>query len=191
MGRFALGFVVASVLWGAAWAAQLTGLLPSFGATEPEITAVPSGTLVKDDKPGAQGPRRRRRRIARRRQHDPAGHFERGDLLDDGSPRELNAGEHGGEQQLPASQIEAAFDGASRAIRRCLVLVDTDQPAVGTLRFGLRIAGSGRVTKANLSGPAAVTQGEPGACLERVARSLSFPTFDGPDMVVKYPITLE
>ena len=52
----------------------------------------------------------------------------------------------GGEQQLTGGQIETAFDGAMGRIRRCFVLAAGDEPVRGRLTFGLRVAGSGRVT---------------------------------------------
>ena len=76
-------------------------------------------------------------------------------------------------------------------IRRCFILAAGDEPVRGTLTFGMRIAGSGSVSAVNLSGPAAVTTGESGDCLRSAARAIRFPTFDGPEMVVRYPITLE
>ena len=97
----------------------------------------------------------------------------------------------GGEAQLSGSQIEGAFDGAMGRIRRCFILAPGDEPVTGTLTFGLRIAGSGRVSAVNLSGPRALTAGEPGDCLRDAARGISFPSFDGPEMLVRYPITLE
>jgi len=47
------------------------------------------------------------------------------------------------------------------------------------------------VARVNLQGPAAVTGGECGDCLRTAARNAQFPSFDGPDMVVHYPLTLE
>ncbi len=55
----------------------------------------------------------------------------------------------------------------------------------------MRIAGTGRVTRVNLQGPAAVTSGDAGDCLRNAARRIRFPSFDGPEMIVHYPITLE
>ena len=97
----------------------------------------------------------------------------------------------GGEAQLSGAQIDAAFDAAMPRIRRCFVLAAGNDPVVGRLTFGMRIAGSGHVSAVNLSGPAAATTGECGDCLRTAARSISFPSFDGPEMVARYPITLE
>ncbi|MEY4583156.1 MAG: hypothetical protein RL701_7859, partial [Pseudomonadota bacterium] len=66
-----------------------------------------------------------------------------------------------------------------------------DEPAHGKLIFGTRIAGSGKVTAVNLTGPAGVAQGEAGACLRKAALGLHFRAFNGPDMVIHYPLTLE
>ena len=104
----------------------------------------------------------------------------------------VTAGTHGPELFCGSgAQIDAAFDGAMPRIRRCFVLAAGDDPVTGRLTFGMRIAGSGRVSAVNLSGPAAVTAGECGECLREAARNISFPSFDGPEMVARYPITLE
>ncbi|MFT5357918.1 MAG: hypothetical protein ACI9KE_005155, partial [Polyangiales bacterium] len=114
-----------------------------------------------------------------------------GDDLGENDPREISAGASGGEAQLSSSQIEGVFDASFNGIQRCLVLVPANAPLGGRLTFGMRIAGSGRVTRVNLRGPSAVTQGEAGSCLRRTARALSFPSFDGPEMLVHYPVTLQ
>jgi hypothetical protein len=97
----------------------------------------------------------------------------------------------GGEQQLSGAQIEAGFDGAMGRIRRCFLLAPGELPITGRIVFGLRIAGSGQVQAVQLSGPAALTTGDTGECLRSVARAIRFPPFDGPEMVVRYPILLE
>jgi hypothetical protein len=60
----------------------------------------------------------------------------------------------------------------------------------GKLVFGLRISGQSGVTRVNLEGPAAITRSEAGDCLRKAARSIRFRTFNGPDMLVRYPLTL-
>ena len=137
--------------------------------------------------------RRRRRRGMRGRASGMmwSGTATSGDDLGENDPRELNAGAEGGEQQLTGAQIDSTIDGSFGRIRRCLVLVPEDAPSRGRVTFGLRIAGSGRVTRVNLRGPAGVTRSEAGDCLRQAARALRFPSFDGPEMIVHYPITLE
>ena len=103
----------------------------------------------------------------------------------------LDMGAAGGEQQLSGAQIEAAFDGGMGRIRRCLVLMAGEDAVTGRLTFGLRVAGDGQVRAVSLSGPRAATTGDAGECLRGAARALRFPTFDGPEMVVRYPLTLE
>ena len=97
----------------------------------------------------------------------------------------------GGEEQLTGAEIDHAFDGVMPRVRRCFMLAATDRDITGTLTFGLRIGGNGHVNAVNLAGPAVLTTGDSGDCLRTAARSISFPTFDGPEMVVRYPITLE
>ena len=187
------GFMVASFCWaGGVWAWQ-EGYL-----REPEVEELPPAEAAAElpaAEPEPTAPTRRRRRRARRSDPEsaeaPTGSATTGDELGEDDPRELAAGESGGEAQLGRGQIEQAFDGAFGSIRRCLVLVPGDTPVTGRLTFGLRIAGSGRVQRVNLSGPAAVTRGEPGDCLRAAARRIEFPSFDGPEMIARYPITLE
>ena len=190
---FLAGFLVASVLWGGAGAVYFGGFL----ADEPLVVEGPEAPAeveapAEEDPPPRQR-RRRRRRGARRAAGRPVpqGFATTGDDLGENDPRYIDGAGAGGEQQLRSSQIEQVIDGQFGAIRRCLILVPGDAPATGTLTFGLRITGTGRVDRVNLAGPAAVTRGEPGDCLRGVGRRLSFPSFDGPDMIVRYPITLE
>lgn len=83
------------------------------------------------------------------------------------------------------------MDGVMGRVRRCLVLAAGEEPVHGRLVFGLRVLASGRVARVNLRGPRAVSAGECGQCLRQAARQAQFPSFDGPDMVVHYPLTLE
>jgi hypothetical protein len=119
------------------------------------------------------------------------GHTTFGDDLRESEARVVDGTRGGGEEQLGGAEIDRAFDAAMGRVRRCLLLVPEDASASGRLVFGLRIAGSGRVTAVNLSGPAAVAGGEAGECLRGVARGLSFRRFDGPEMLVRYPIELD
>jgi hypothetical protein len=97
----------------------------------------------------------------------------------------------GGEQQLTGAQIEAGFDGAMAKIRRCLILVPSDGEISGKLIFGMRVGSDGAPRAVNLTGPAVVTAGDSGSCLRSAAQSIRFASFQGPDMVFKYPITLQ
>lgn len=195
MGRFIAGFLVATLLWGGLYFAEREGYL-QLGAEEPiDVAAVPKAEGGDEEEAEPSSMRRRRgrrgRRRAERRGRTPTGTATTGDDLGENDPRELAAGESGGEQQLSSAQIEAGFDGAFGRIRRCLILVPEDAPTRGRLTFGLRIRGDGTVTRVNLRGPAAVTGGEAGGCLRGAARSIRFPSFDGPEMIAHYPITLE
>lgn len=199
MGRFVVGFLVASLVWGGVFAAREEGLLDEF--FEPEAPVVVAEAPVEEEPEEAEPePRRRRRRRGRRRRgmgssmmgdDYPRGNSLTGDDLGEDDPREISAGASGGEAQLSSAQIERVFDASFNGIQRCLVLVPANAPLGGRLTFGMRIAGSGRVTRVNLRGPSAVTQGEAGSCLRRTARALSFPSFDGPEMLVHYPVTLQ
>jgi hypothetical protein len=71
------------------------------------------------------------------------------------------------------------------------MLAAGDEPVTGKIIFGLRISAAGSVTKVNLQGPSAITQGEAGDCLRKAAQGIHFRTFNGPDMLVHYPLTLQ
>jgi hypothetical protein len=195
VARFFLGFSVASALWGAGLAALHFGL----GWGPPPLEEAPVEVAVVEDEPAPEddaptGRRRRRRSgsgAGAGSGEVPTGDATIGDDLREGEMRTIDGEGTGGEAQLSGSQIEGAFDGAMGRIRRCFILAPGDEPVTGTLTFGLRIAGSGRVSAVNLSGPRALTAGEPGDCLRDAARGISFPSFDGPEMLVRYPITLE
>ncbi len=196
MARFFAGFFLASLLWGGLGYAHFVGWLDGWGdEQEPQEQAAVSSDAGVIDDAGPVAMRRRRRRTRRGRMRangrDWSGEGVSGDDLGEDAPREIDGAGQGGEQQLSGAQIEAGFDQVFGRIRRCLVLVPEDAPAHGRVVFGLRIASSGRVTRVNLRGPRAVTQSEAGTCLRQAARAISFPSFDGPEMVVRYPLTLE
>lgn len=195
MARFAAGFVFASLLWGGALAGLHLGL--GWGPPPPEEEA-PEEVAVADAAPEPEATPGRRRRPRRggasgsgTTSEVPTGDATIGDDLREGEMRTIDGEGTGGEEQLTGGQIDAAFDGAMGRIRRCFLLAPGDEPISGTLTFGMRIAGTGRVSAVNLSGPRALTAGEPGDCLRDAARQISFPSFDGPEMLVRYPITLE
>jgi hypothetical protein len=114
-----------------------------------------------------------------------------GDDLGGPEAKNLDVANAGGEEQLLGSEIERGFDGAMSSIRRCLILAASDEPVTGKLVFGVRIAGSGRIEKVSLKGPSAITQSEAGSCLTSAARGIQFRSFNGPDMLVNYPLTLQ
>lgn len=198
MAKFTLGFGVASVLWATVAAGLVWGL--GWG---PPVEPAPSE--VEDPSPAAESaevvpvatkrPRRRRGSSANDEAHARSEGRDRiatsGDDLDETRPRVLDMTGSGGEAQLTPSQIEAAMDTAMPRIRRCLILAASEEPVRGRLVFGLRIRGDGEVVAVNLTGPAAVSTGECGDCLRSAVRATRFPRFDGPEMVARYPITLE
>lgn len=200
VSRFVAGFATATVIWGGALAALHLGLGwgPPPASEEVEAEA-PAEVAAAPEEPTTK--RRSGRRSGGRRgargdgasspSAAPTGDAVTGDDLREGEMRVIDGEGTGGEAQLTGGQIDAAFDGAMGRIRRCFVLAAGDDPVRGRLVFGLRIAGTGRATAVNLSGPAVVTTGDCGECLREAARAIRFPTFDGPEMVVRYPITLE
>lgn len=196
MSRFWGGFVVASTLWAAGLGYLV--LVEGYGPpSEPEALPLADEPIAEEIVEEDETPHRRRRRRrgrttgAPRGAQTPTGSATVGDDLREDEMRSLDMGGAGGEQQLSSAQIEAGFDGAMGRIRRCLVLMEGDDAVSGRLTFGLRVASNGRVEAVQLSGPRAATTGEAGACLQSAARAISFPSFDGPTMVVRYPLTLE
>lgn len=199
MGKFLGGFAAASVLWVGAAAVYYFVFHPSEPSEQIRPAVVAAEEPEESDTDSAD-PRRRRRgkrgagggaAQGSSGARTPTGEATTGDDLGEGEARTLDLGSAGGEAQLTGAQIETTFDGGFGRIRRCLVLAAGDEVVRGRVVFGLRVAGSGEVRAVNLSGPAAVTTGEAGDCLRTAARGLRFPSFDGPEMVVRYPITLE
>lgn len=185
------------MLWAAALGV-LVGML-GWGPPEEEVEAVVALAEVDEVPPEDEAPTKRARRRHRGpggeevadERPAPTGNATTGDDLREGEMRTVDGEGSGGEAQLSGAQIDAAFDTAMPRIRRCFVLAAGNDPVTGRLTFGMRIAGSGRVAAVNLSGPAAATTGECGDCLREAARNITFPSFDGPEMVARYPITLE
>jgi len=193
--RFLAGFVVASVLWGAFLFSYKQGWIDI--SLEPEAPPADEASVTdtqQDDEPDKSKRPRKKRPAATataKRARTPGGNALVGDDLGENDTRSLNVGQNGGEEQLRNTEIERGFDGIMSQVKRCLILAAEDEPASGKLTFGLRISGSGKVTAVNLSGPSSVTRGDSGACLRKAAQSMSFRTFNGPDMVAHYPLTLE
>lgn len=202
MTRFLAGFALASLVWGGLGAYLVIegGYGPPPGDVEDEV-AVVVGAPTTDDldtSAGSRRPRRRGRGGAGGRaatpddgMRSPSGEAVTGDDLGEGEMRMIDGAGSGGEEQLTGAEIDHTFDAVMPRVRRCFILAASDREITGTLTFGLRIGGDGHVNAANLSGPALLTTGDCGECLRTSARSMQFPTFDGPEMLVRYPITLE
>lgn len=196
MLRFLAGFGVASVLWGAFLFSYKQGWIDI--SLEPEAPPADEASVTdspQDDDAPDKSKRPRKKRpaatTAAKRPRSPGGNALVGDDLGENDTRTLNVGQGGGEEQLRNTEIERGFDGILSQVKRCLILAAEDEPASGKLVFGLRISGSGKVTAVNLSGPSSVTRGDSGSCLRKAAQGMTFRTFNGPDMVVHYPLTLE
>ena len=191
MSRFLAGFLTASVLWGVAVWLFVEGV---FESDEPELVVGAAPDAGLEEAADEDSPRRRRRRGRRGGAAGggpvPTGIATSGDDLGEDDPRMLDMAE-GGEEQLPSSEIERGMDEAFGRIRRCLVLAAGDDPVSGRLTFGLRIEPNGSISRVNLRGPAAVTTGDAGDCLRQAVRQVRFRSFQGPVMVVHYPITLD
>ena len=203
MARFVAGFMLATLLWGGTFFAWQEGLLDPLLGEEPPPPELATAPALPEEAPEENTMRRRRRRRGRRgmrrgmrtadsamRAYDESPATVGEDLGED-DPRSLDLAGMGGEQQLSSSQIESAIDGSYGQLRRCFVLADPDAPLRGRLTLGLRIGGNGRVNRVQLNGPGGLTRSEAGTCLRQAARRIRFPSFDGPDMFVRYPITLE
>jgi hypothetical protein len=183
--------VLASLVWlGGLACARWLGLLTiEFGEQQP----------LESDR-AADPPNADKREAGKRRKRGPArggregkrasGESISGDDLGGAEPRNLDVARGGGEEQLLDSEIEQAFDQSFPQVRRCLVLASGDEPVRGTLTFGMRISGREGVTRVNLNGPSAVTQSEAGDCLRKAVQAMRLRSFNGPDMVVHYPLTL-
>lgn len=200
MAKFLSGFAAATGLWLAVAAGLVVGLgwgPPVEEVVEEELEVAPlTDTDTEPTEPTKRGRRRSRRggnedTPSGARTSTPRGEASTGDDLREGEMRTIDGEGTGGEAQLSNRQIETAFDGAMPRIRRCFVLAAGDDPVSGRLTFGLRIRGSGEVSAVNLTGPAAVTTGDCGECLRTAVRGIRFPSFDGPEMLARFPITLE
>jgi hypothetical protein len=188
--RFLAGFALASLVW---LGALLGGV--SLGVFTIDFTsdAPPADDAV------AQAPAAKKNTPERRRKRSPpparegrrlSGESTAGDELGPDGLRNLDLNSQGGEEQLLDREIEQAFDQSFAQIRRCLILAAGDEPVRGTLTFGLRISGREGITRVNLKGPSAITQSEAGECLRKAVRAMQLRSFNGPDMVVHYPLTL-
>ena len=195
--RFVAGFVAASLLWGGLVVGVKQGFInldlsPPEEDVEPELVA--AADAPEEDARDPKKKRKGKRRAGSGERGDSRryeGESSVGDDLGGPDTRNLDVANAGGEEQLQGSEIERGFDQAMPSIRRCLILAASDEPVTGKLIFGVRIGGNGRVEKVNLKGPSAITQSEAGSCLTSATRGIQFRTFNGPAMLVNFPLTLE
>lgn len=194
--RFLLGFGTASCLWAAVAAVlYANGVIVAQSELEEPAELASEGDADSD---GERDPKKRKRprraprtaRAAAPQGKDlPRGEATTGDDLNWDGQRQIDLA--AGEAQLSGKQIESGFDGAMSRIRRCLVLVPAEGEVTGKLIFGMRVGADGQPRAVNLTGPAVVTSGESGSCLRQAAQAIRFAKFDGPDMLFRYPITLQ
>ncbi len=191
VSKFVGGFLTASLLWGLGVGLWASGAFePGEIATQQVEDEADAGPDMEEETPSMRRRRRGRRGMRGGGERVPTGNATTGDDL--GSvDRNLDLNAAGGEEQLSRAAIESGMDGVFGRIRRCLVLAAGDEPVSGRVTFGLRIEPNGSVSRVRLSGPAVVTTGEAGSCLRTAARGARFDSFDGPPMVVNYPITLD
>lgn len=192
MLRVLFGFVLASALWAGGVGyllgeGRLAWVSPEEAAPELEAEEA-SGAAEAPDKAKARRKQERRLRAARA-QKPRSRELRTGDDIDWDGPRQIDM--NAGEAQLSGTQIDAGFDSVMGRIRRCLILVPGDGEISGKLLFSMRVGGDGKPRAVQLSGPSVVVGGESGACLREAAQSIRFASFDGPDMLFKYPITLQ
>jgi hypothetical protein len=187
VGKFFSGFLVATLAWMAVGAGLHLGAGWGPPADPEVVDEVPAST----EEPASERAAPRRRSSSGGGGAVPRGNATTGDDLRENDIRMIDGTATGGEEQLSGRQLDAAWDGAMGRVRRCFLLAAGEDEITGRLVFGMRIAGSGQVTAVNLSGPARMTSGECGDCLRDAARQIRFPTFNGPEMLVRYPIELD
>lgn len=190
MSRFWLGFGSATVLY-AAGGLVYVGVFSNEEPADPAWVAPAEADA--DAGPKEEPPRRRKLRSRGKERDTTSGTGGWAGAQDDdlgaGEAREVDM--NAGEEQLSNAEIESTMGGALGRLRRCLMLAAGEETVRGRLVFGLRIEPTGAVSRVNLRGPSEVTSGESGACLRDTARAVHFRSFDGPAMIVSYPITLE
>ncbi|MBN1654997.1 MAG: hypothetical protein JXA30_14605 [Deltaproteobacteria bacterium] len=193
MSKFLLGFVSASLLWAIAAYAVIEGYVDvNFKPIEVKSDAQEVTPLNEGQKSNLRGRRgKSRRRSSSQSNRTSYRSALTGDSLGEDEVRGIDLVGNSGEQQLTDYEIEQGIDGVFNEIKRCLFLAANEEPVKGRLVLGMRIEGSGRVTKLNLRGPVPVVRGESAGCLRSTIKSIQYRTFNGPAMVVHYPITLE
>jgi hypothetical protein len=188
--RFLAGFLAASLLWCGLIFAHSRGIIDINLEPNAQPAALDAGVEQEINGQREPGKRKRVTRKSARKDRRLTGEATSGDDLGDPQARDLDVANAGGEEQLLGSEIERGFDAVFPQVRRCLMLAAGDEPVSGRVTFGLRISGQSGVTRVNLQGPAAITQGEAADCLRKAARGIQFRKFNGPDMLVHYPLTL-
>ncbi len=197
MKLFLSGFLAALVIGiGLLWA-QGQGYVDIF--TQEEATAAIAPTPAASAQEMAPAPQKKRAKRARRKARGAAAEAAKGYQDGDGvagddlgqGARAVDGASRGGEEQLSNAQIEQGIDRIFGGIERCLVLMPPDAPSSGRVVIGMGIASGGAVTRVNLSGTRTMITGECGACIQRLVRSLRFPPFDGPEMIVRYPVAFD
>jgi hypothetical protein len=198
MKQFLGGVLVASFLSGGLLWAQAAGVIDLFGQPERPTVDTDAGVVLEvAPQAGETGPKKRGKRRSKTQGTRAGGSgYETGegfagDDLEGSGARDLDMGGPGKEQQLTPAQIDAGIDQVWSGIRRCLVLVPPGAPATGKVIVGMRIAPGGEIAGANLTGPNDIIKGECGACIRRAVMSIRYPSFDGPEMTVRYPIVFE
>jgi hypothetical protein len=195
--RFLAGFLAASLLWGGFLFAYSHGLIninleprgarPARDAGVDEETTTGNAPGAAHGKRGARG----KRSGSAHRDRRYTGEATSGDDLGGPEAHNLDLKAGGGEEQLTGHEIEQGFDSVFPQLKRCLMLAAGDEPVTGKIVFGLRVSGHGGVTRVNLAGPSAITQTEAGDCLRKNAQGIHFRSFNGPDMLVHFPLTLQ
>jgi hypothetical protein len=194
VSKFFLGFVSASVLWAIAAYAVIEGYV-DFNLNPTKILSgnepVPSASNEKQQVEKRSRRKNGSSRPALQANKRPSRSVLAGDSLGEDEVKNVDMVGNSGQQQLTDYEVEQGINGVFNKIRRCLFLAANEDPVRGRVVLGMRIEGTGRVTKLNLRGPSPVVQGEAGSCLRSTITSIQYRSFNGPAMVVHYPITLE
>lgn len=192
MKGFAAGFVTASAIAFGVWAYWLR---PPPEVLEPEAPVVAAA-------PEPEAPaktKKRGRRVAGAGGTTPAGGSgetwdDRG-ISDDLTPAALNldVGAEGGERPISNDDVESTISKNWNRINRCILLdaADRTTPAKGTVRLGIRIRPNGSVAAVTAAAPAELQGGTVIPCLRTTVAALRFPSFEGSESVVTYPIRIE
>lgn len=193
MPKFLLGFISASLLWAAAAYAVINGYVDlnlDRIEVKNDTDEASDSSVGKKSNFRSRRSNKRRRSSARSKRRSYRSVLT-GDSLGEDEVRGVDMVGNSGEQQLTDNEIEQGIDGVFNQIKRCLFLAANDDPVKGRVVLGMRIEGTGRVTRVNLRGPIPVVRGEAGDCLRKTVKAIQYRNFDGPTMVVHYPITLD
>jgi hypothetical protein len=192
VSRFLLGFVCASLLWAIGAYAVVNGYV-DINLKPTNVSSDSEGVTSHDEEKITIRGRgnKNRRRIANRPEKREYRSVLTGDSLGEDDVRNVDMVGNSGEQQLTDYEVEQGINVVFDKIKRCLFLAASDESVKGKVILGMRIEGTGRVTKLNLRGPVSIVQGEAGNCLRSTVTSIKYRPFNGPAMVVHYPITLD